>query len=427
MLKPEKQFEIIQRGVVEIIVVDELLKKLEKSYEGKRPLKIKAGFDPTAPDIHLGHTVLIEKMRQFQELGHEITFLIGDFTGMIGDPTGRSETRMPLTKEDALKNAETYKKQVFKILDPEKTQVRFNSEWLAKMNVMDLISLGAMQTVARMLEREDFKTRFKAHQDITILEFYYPLFQAYDSVYLRSDVELGGTDQKFNILMGRTLQRKMGVEEQVVVLMPLLEGLDGINKMSKSLGNYIGITESPKEMYGKFMSISDSLMLRYYELLSHISIEKLNALKEGIQTGKFHPKRAKEDLALEIVERYWGKDEALKAREEFERVFKDRGMPDEIPTKFIKIEDTVRMQEDFKIEISTPSLSVTAPNRANTWLPQVMKDTGLTDSTSEAIRLIKQGGVKLNDNTVTNPDMILSRGEYIIKVGKRRFHKVIVE
>jgi tyrosyl-tRNA synthetase len=418
MLKPEKQLEIIQRGAVEIIVGDELMRKLEKSYEEKRPLKIKAGFDPTAPDIHLGHTVLLEKMRQFQDLGHEITFLIGDFTGMIGDPTGRSETRIPLTKEDALKNAETYKKQVFKILDPEKTQVRFNSEWLANMNVMDLISLGAMQTVARMLEREDFKNRFKAQQDITILEFYYPLFQAYDSVYLKSDVELGGTDQKFNILMGRTMQRKMGVEEQVVVLMPLLEGLDGVNKMSKSLGNYIGITEPPKEMYGKIMSISDKLMLRYYELLSHISIEELNALQEGIQTGKVHPKNAKEDLALEIVERYWGKDEAIKAKEEFERVFKDRGMPDEIPVRIIS--------GSGHLTLSGPKISGAGGPNMN-WLPQVLKDTGLAKSTSEAIRLIKQGGVKLNNSTVTDTDMMLQLGEHLIQVGKRRFHKVIVE
>ena len=419
MLKPEKQLEIIQRGSVEIIVEEDLLRKLRKSCEEERPLKIKAGFDPTAPDIHLGHTVLLEKMRQFQELGHEITFLIGDFTGMIGDPTGRSETRIPLTKEDALKNAETYKKQVFKILDPEKTRVRFNSEWLANMNVMDLISLGAMQTVARMLEREDFKNRFKAQQDITILEFYYPLFQAYDSVYLRSDVELGGTDQKFNILMGRTMQRKMGVEEQVVVLMPLLEGLDGINKMSKSLGNYIGITEPPKEMYGKIMSVSDKLMLRYYELLSHISIEELNLLKEGIQTGKVHPKRAKENLALEIVERYWGKDEALKAKEEFERVFKDRGMPDEIPETTIRIEPASAIH---KMITETPRIQVVL-----NWLPQVMKDTGLAKSTSEAIRLIRQGGVKLNGNTVTDTDLMLKQGQHLIQVGKRRFHKVIVE
>ncbi|MDP3259418.1 MAG: tyrosine--tRNA ligase, partial [Thermodesulfovibrionales bacterium] len=275
MITPEKQLEIIKRGAVEVISEKELLAKLEKSAKKNTPLKIKAGFDPTAPDIHLGHTVLLEKMRQFQELGHEILFLIGDFTGMIGDPTGRSETRKPLTKEDVLNNAETYKKQVFKILDPEKTKVMFNSEWLTKMSVMDIVGLGSMQTVARMLEREDFKKRFENQQDITILEFYYPLFQGYDSVHLKADVELGGTDQKFNILMGRTLQRKMGVEEQAVVLMPLLEGLDGVNKMSKSLGNYIGITEQPKDMFGKVMSINDTLMLRYYELLSHISIDEL--------------------------------------------------------------------------------------------------------------------------------------------------------
>ncbi len=419
MLKPEKQFEIIKRGAVEIIIEEDLLRKLRKSFEEERPLKIKAGFDPTAPDIHLGHTVLLEKMRQFQELGHEIIFLIGDFTGMIGDPTGRSETRIPLTKEDALKNAETYKKQVFKILDPDKTRVRFNSEWLANMNVMDLISLGAMQTVARMLEREDFKNRFKAQQDITILEFYYPLFQAYDSVYLKSDVELGGTDQKFNILMGRTMQRKMGVEEQVVVLMPLLEGLDGVNKMSKSLGNYIGITEPPQEIYGKIMSISDKLMLRYYELLSHVTIEELNLLKEAIKTEKVHPKKAKEDLALEIVERYWSKDEALKAKEEFERVFKDRGMPDEIPRTTIRIEPASAIH---KMITETPRIQVVV-----NWLPQIMKDTGLAKSTSEAIRLIKQGGVKLNGSAVADTDMILQHGEHLIQVGKRKFHKVIVE
>ena len=331
MLTPEKQLEIIKRGAVEVIVETEFLKKLEKSYSENRPLRIKAGFDPTAPDIHLGHTVLLEKMRQFQELGHEVVFLIGDFTGMIGDPTGRSETRKPLTTEEVLKNAETYKKQVFKILDPEKTKVCFNSEWLSKMNVMDMVRLGTMQTVARMLEREDFKKRFENQQDITILEFYYPLFQAYDSVYLRSDVELGGTDQKFNILMGRTLQRKMGVEEQTVVLMPLLEGLDGVNKMSKSLGNYIGIGEPPKEMYGKIMSTTDDLMIRYYELLSHISLEEFHALKEGLRQGNVHPKRAKEDLAVEIVGRYWGKEEALKVKEEFEHIFRQKGLPDEVP------------------------------------------------------------------------------------------------
>src|SRR4030042_2061797 len=401
MLKPEKQLEIIKRGAVEIIVEEDLLRKLRKSFEEERPLKIKAGFDPTAPDIHLGHTVLLEKIRQFQELGHEIIFLIGDFTGMIGDPTGRAVTRIPLTKEDVIKNAETYKKQVFKILDPQRTSVRFNSEWLSKMNVMDLVRLGSMQTVARMLEREDFKKRYESRQDITILEFYYPLFQAYDSVYLRSDIELGGTDQKFNILMGRTLQRKMGVEEQAVVLMPLLEGLDGVNKMSKSLGNYIGITEPPKEMYGKIMSVSDNLMLRYYELLSHISIEELNALKEGLQTEKIHPKHAKENLALEIVERYWGKDEAIRAKEEFERVFKDKGMPDEIPVRVISGSG----------HLNLPPLKISGTGKANiNWLPHIMKDTGLAKSTSEAIRLIKQGGVKVNDIKITDPNKMLQQG-----------------
>ncbi|MDQ7787117.1 MAG: tyrosine--tRNA ligase [Thermodesulfovibrionales bacterium] len=400
MLSPDKQLERIKRGALEIIVEEEFLKKLEKSCTESRPLIIKAGFDPTAPDIHLGHTVLLEKMRQFQEMGHQVVFLIGDFTGMIGDPTGRSETRKPLTREDVIKNAETYKKQVFKILDPEKTKVTFNSEWLGKMSVPDFLKLGAMQTVARMLEREDFRKRYENQQDITILEFYYPLFQAYDSVYLRADVELGGTDQKFNILMGRTLQRKMGVPEQSVVLMPLLEGLDGVNKMSKSLGNYIGIDETPQEMYGKIMSVSDELMLRYYELLSHISLEELHALKNGLQSGSIHPKKAKQDLAAEIVERYWGREEALKAKEEFDQIFRQKGLPDEIPVGNISLE--------------------------NNWLPQIMKDTGLAKSTSEAIRLIRQGGVKLNDNAVTDADARVAKGEFILKVGKRRFCKIIV-
>jgi len=414
MLSPEKQLEIIKRGAVEIIIEEEFLKKLEKSCAENRPLIIKTGFDPTAPDIHLGHTVLLEKMRQFQELGHLVVFLIGDFTGMIGDPTGRSETRKPLTREDVIKNAETYKKQVFKILDPEKTQVTFNSEWLGKMSVMDFIKLGAMQTVARMMEREDFRKRYENQQDITILEFYYPLFQAYDSVYLKSDVELGGTDQKFNILMGRTLQRKMGVAEQSVVLMPLLEGLDGVNKMSKSLGNYIGIDETPHDMYGKIMSTSDELMLRYYELLSHISIEELNALKNGLRNGSVHPKKAKEGLAFEIVERYWGGEEALKAKEEFEHVHKEKGLPDQIPTFEIAAVGKGSVETDITIKKNI------------NWLPQIMKDTGLAKSTSEAIRLIKQGAVKINEQTISDPDARLDLGEYILKVGKRRFCKVIV-
>ncbi len=401
MLTPEKQLEIIKRGAVEIISEKELRQKLEKSQKEKRPLKIKAGFDPTAPDIHLGHTVLLEKMRQFQELGHEIIFLIGDFTGMIGDPTGRSETRKPLTKEEAIKNAETYKEQVFKILDPEKTTITFNSEWLSRMGVMEIVRLGSMETVARMLEREDFKKRFESHQPITILEFYYPLFQAYDSVHLKADVELGGTDQKFNILMGRSMQKTMGVEEQVVVLMPLLEGLDGANKMSKSLGNYIGITESPKDIFGKVMRISDALMLRYYELLSHISLEELNALRNGIESSEIHPKTAKESLAMEIVERYWGRDTALKAKEEFEHIFKDKGIPEDIPEYMFPID------------------------RDELWLPQIMKDSEMTASSSQAISLIKQGAVSIDDQKITDPKITLKRGSYIIKAGKRKFLRII--
>ncbi len=400
MLKPEEQLKAIKRGTVEILVEDELLKKLEQSYKTKTPLEIKAGFDPTAPDIHIGHTVLLEKMRQFQELGHEVIFIIGDFTGMIGDPSGRSEIRKPLTRDEVIKNAETYRKQVCKILDPDKTRIRFNSEWIGNMDIMDFARLGSMQTVARMLERDDFKKRFESRQDISILEFYYPLLQAYDSVFLKTDIELGGTDQKFNLLMGRVMQRRMGVEEQVVIMLPLLEGTDGINKMSKSLGNYIGITEPPKDVYGKIMSISDELMLRYYELLSHISNDELNVLKEGIKSGTVHPRKAKESLALEIVERYWGRDASKKAKEEFERIFKKKGLPDKIP--------------DFKLKWEDKEM----------WLPRVMKLTGLVDSTGEGIRLIKQGGVSVNGRKWENPDKTLEAGEYILKVGKRKFLKI---
>jgi tyrosyl-tRNA synthetase len=407
MVEPGRQLEIIKRGVVEIILEKDLLRKLEKSFRENRPLRIKAGFDPTAPDIHLGHTVLLEKMRQFQELGHEVIFLIGDFTGIIGDPSGKSEMRKPLTRDEVLKNAETYKTQVFKILDPAKTLIQFNSEWLGKMESMELVRLGAMQTVARMLEREDFKKRFRNQQDISILEFYYPLFQAYDSVHLKADVELGGTDQKFNLLMGRTLQRKMDMEEQVVIMMPLLEGLDGVNKMSKSLGNYIGINELAFEfvhgeatgMFPKIMRVPDTLIIRYHELLSHISVEELNALKQKEQEGSLDYLKAKSDFAMEIVTRYHGQREAERAREEFEHI-RDRELPDNIP-------------------------AMTIPPGG--WLPQLMKDSGLAKSTSEAIRLIKQGGVKVNDGAITDPDMKLTQGEYIIKVGKRRFLKVTIE
>ncbi|MDH4232781.1 MAG: tyrosine--tRNA ligase [Nitrospirota bacterium] len=415
MLTPEKQIEIIKRGVVEIISEEELLKKLQRSYKENIPLKVKAGFDPTAPDIHLGHTVLLEKMRQFQDLGHEIIFLIGDFTGMIGDPTGKSETRRTLSREDVLKNAETYKAQVYKILDPDKTQVRFNSEWLEKMRAMEVAQLGAFETVARMLEREDFKKRFRNNQPISILEFYYPLFQAHDSVALQADVELGGTDQKFNLLMGRSMQKAKGMEEQVLIMMPLLEGLDGVNKMSKSLNNYIGIDEPAFEyvngeltgMFKKVMSIPDSLIERYYELLSRISLEELRALLEGLKNESVDPRDAKKKLALEIVTRYHGAEEAENGEKKYHAVFEEKKLGDEVSLPSVEIDPD------------------SAPNAS--WLPRIMKDTGLAKGSGEAMRLIRQGGVKINDVTVTDPDTRLQKGEHIIKVGKRRFYKVIVK
>jgi tyrosyl-tRNA synthetase len=429
MLKPEHQLEIINRGAAEIIIEAELLKKLEKSYNENRPLKIKAGFDPTAPDIHLGHTVLLEKMRQFQDLGHEVILLIGDFTGMIGDPSGKSEMRKPLTKEEILRNAKTYREQISKILDSEKTRVVFNSQWMSSMSAENMIRLASSYTVARMLEREDFKQRWINMSPISIHEFMYPLIQGYDSVVLNADVELGGTDQRFNLIVGRELQKGVRQDPQCLVLMPLLEGLDGVKKMSKSLGNYIGITEPPKEMYGKIMSIRDELMLRYYELLSHISLKEFNLLKEGLQGNRIHPKQAKENLALEIVGRYWGKEAAFKAKEEFEQIFKQKGLPSKIPEITIKVEKVIEVKEAVKIKApSEASSSVPALERANiNWLPQIMKNTGLAKSTSEAIRLIKQGSVKINDILITEPGTMLSQGEYIIKVGKRRFYKVILK
>ena len=400
MLRPEKQFELIKRGAVEVIVENELMRKIEKSYKEKKSLRIKAGFDPTAPDIHLGHTVLLEKMRQFQELGHEVIFLIGDFTGMIGDPSGKSEMRKPLTREEVLENSKTYREQIFKILDSKKTRIVFNSEWMSNLTADDMIRLSSKYTVARMLERDDFKERWANQNPISIHEFLYPLIQGYDSVVLKADVELGGTDQKFNLIVGRELQREYGQEPQSLILMPLLEGLDGIKKMSKSLGNYIGITEPSKEIFGKIMSISDVLMLRYYELLSHIATEELNLLKEGIEKGKVHPKKAKEDLAMEIVERYWSKDEAIKAKEEFERIFREKGLPDEIPVAEIEWEEK------------------------EMWVPKILKLSGLASSTSEAIRLIKQGGFLIDDKKFTDPEQKLPKGSYLFKVGKRKFMRV---
>lgn len=325
------QMALIKRGAVEILVEKELEEKLEKSAKTGVPLKIKAGFDPTAPDLHLGHTVLLHKMRQFQQLGHEVIFLIGDFTGMIGDPTGKSETRKALSREDVLRNAETYKEQVFKILDPEKTRVAFNSEWLAKLDAGGMIGLAAKYTVARMLERDDFGKRFANQLPISIHEFLYPLIQGYDSVALQADVELGGTDQKFNLLVGRELQREWGQTPQTVITMPLLEGLDGVNKMSKSLGNYIGINEPADEIFGKIMSISDELMLRYYELLSDLSMAEIDGMRTGIRDGSVHPMEAKKQLGREVVARYHGAAAATDAEEHFVKRFRDNQTPDEMP------------------------------------------------------------------------------------------------
>jgi tyrosyl-tRNA synthetase len=401
MLKPDKQFDIIKRGTVEIILEKELQRKLERSFGEKKPLKVKAGFDPTAPDIHIGHTVLLEKMRQFQDLGHEVVFLIGDFTGMIGDPSGKSEMRKPLTREEVLENARTYGEQKFKVLDPGKTSIDFNSRWMSEMTPAEFVTLASRYTVARMLERDDFKQRFQGGNPISIHEFLYPLIQGYDSVVLRADVELGGTDQRFNLLVGRELQKEYGQEPQCLLLMPLLEGLDGVRKMSKSLGNYVGITEPPGEMFGKLMSVSDDLMLRYYELLSRIPIEELNRLRDGIGEGSVHPKEAKESLAMEIVERYWGMEEAIRAKEEFEHVFRDKGLPGEIPV--------------FELHWGEEEI----------WLPSVMKSSLLSSSTGEAMRLIRQGGVHVDNEKVTDPDMKLKKGEHLIKVGKRKFLKVV--
>lgn len=397
------QLSVIKRGIVELISEEELSNKLKESLKTGKPLRIKAGFDPTAPDLHLGHTVLIQKLKQLQELGHHVIFLIGDFTGMIGDPTGKSETRKPLTREEVLKNAETYKKQIFKILNPEKTQLVFNSEWFSNMSVIEVVKLGSMQTVARMLEREDFKKRFNNHQDITILEFYYPLFQAYDSVYLKADVELGGTDQLFNLLMGRTLQKKMGQEPQVVITMPLLEGLDGAQKMSKSLGNYIGITEPPQEIFGKIMSVSDELMVRYYELLSSFSNAEFEALKDGLKKGAVHPKEAKVGLAKEIVARFHGNDAAIKASAEFDKIFKSKGIPEDIEEKTLTI-----LTQDIGII-------------------DLLKTTALAPSTSEARRLIQQGGVSIDGQRVSDINHKLSANrDYLLQVGKRKFAKIYV-
>ncbi len=393
--------DIIQelcRGTDEVLLENELNDRLKSG----KTLRIKAGSDPTAPDLHLGHTVLINKMRQFQDLGHEVIFLIGDFTGMIGDPTGKNATRPPLTRDDVIDNARTYESQIFKILDPEKTLVMFNSSWMGEMNAADMVQLAARHTVARMLERDDFSKRYAAGQSIAIHEFLYPLVQGYDSVAIKADVELGGTDQKFNMLVGREIQKDYGQKPQVVITMPILEGLDGVNKMSKSLDNYIGINEAPKEQFGKLMSISDELMWRYFELLSFKSSTEIGAYKQQVAEG-VNPRDIKFELALEIVGRFHDMRSAVKAKKEFIAQFQKGGLPDDIPEMAIAMGEGPRT------------------------LPRLLKAAGLAKSTSEAARLIKQGGVRINGEKARDPGLEIDTGTtQLYQVGKRRFAKITV-
>ena len=398
MIDLQSQLELIKRGAVDVLPEEELIAKLKKD----RPLRIKAGFDPTAPDLHLGHTVLIQKMKQFQDLGHEVIFLIGDFTGMIGDPTGKSETRKQLTREEVARNAETYKEQIFKILDREKTIVEFNHRWMEKLDAAAMVELTAKYTVARMLEREDFKQRYQKQQAISIHEFLYPLIQGYDSVALKADVELGGTDQRFNLLMGRELQREYGQEAQVVLTMPLLEGLDGVHKMSKSLGNYIGITDAPEDMFGKVMSISDTLMWRYYELLSDKDLREIRTCQAQVENGSLHPMVAKKSLGAELVERFHGSDAAASAQNYFESRFQN------------KLADI-----DIRQQFSAPE---------PIWICRLIVDLKFAKSTSDARRLIAQGAVRVDGDVVRNINFQFhDELHHRLEVGKNRIAQVVKE
>ncbi len=398
MTSVQESLELIRRGAEEILVEDELAKKLARG----KPLRVKAGFDPTAPDLHLGHTVLINKLRQFQDLGHEVLFLIGDFTGMIGDPTGKSATRPPLTRDEVIANAETYQAQIFKILDPERTLVVFNSSWMGEMSAADMIQLAAKHTVARMLERDDFSKRYKGGQPIAVHEFMYPLVQGYDSVALRADVELGGTDQKFNLLVGRQLQEAYGQEPQVVLTMPILEGLDGVQKMSKSLGNYIGIADKPEDMFGKVMSISDELMWRYFELLSFRPMTDIDGYRQRIAAGA-NPRDIKFLLGEELVARFHDEAAATAARDAFVARFQKGAMPDDMP--------------EVTLAAGADGLAI----------GHVLKEVGLVSSTSEAFRMIKQGAVKLDGERVEDRNLTLASGSKVVcQVGKRRFARVRV-
>jgi len=395
-----KQLDLIKRGTVEIIQQDELKKKLERAIKTNKPLVVKAGFDPTAPDIHLGHTVLLRKLRHFQDLGHTVVFLIGDHTAMIGDPSGQSKTRPRLTKDEVIENAKTYERQVAKVLDIQKLKIRFNSEWLGKMDIAKIAELMSRYSVQRMLERDDFSNRYKEQKNITMLEFLYPLLQGYDSVALEADVELGGNDQKFNLLVGRNIQGAYCQESQVVVTMPLLEGLDGVNKMSKSLGNYVGINEPAKAMFGKLMSVSDGLMLKYYELLTDENLEKI---KSDIKEGRLHPKAAKVNLAKLIVAQYHGAAAAAQQAEEFDRAFKDKGFPTDLPLQEVSVTDKP------------------------TVLSVLVDGAKLLSSRGEAKRKIQEGAVEIEGTKISDAGLILELGkEYKIRVGKK-FSRIIVK
>ena len=405
MIEINEQMKIIKKGVAEMISEEDIMKKLEQSFKENKPLTIKLGLDPSAPDIHLGHTVVLRKMKAFQDLGHQVIIIIGDATGMIGDPTGKSAVRKQLSHDQVLENAKTYQDQIFKILDREKTIVKFNSEWLQAMNFMDVANLASKYTVARMLERDDFKKRFASNQSISIHEFFYPLMQGYDSVAIKADIEMGGTDQKFNILMGRTLQKEYEQSPQIALLMPIIEGTDGVKKMSKSLGNYIGISEAPNDMYGKTMSIPDELIIRYFELVTDEHPDSIEAMKTDMEQDKVNPRDLKMKLAKEVVKLYHGEEKALEAEQYFKSVFQKKNMPDDIA----------------EIEIS-----IAEAEEGLFFIPKLVTTLKLAPSTSEARRLLKQGGIKINGEKLESDKISLSDGD-IIQVGKRKFAKLIIK
>ena len=400
MISAAEQFRLISHGVADLLPEDEFKRKLEKSVATNTPLIVKLGLDPTAPDIHLGHTVVLRKLKLFQDFGHKVIILIGDFTARIGDPTGKSVTRPPLTEEQVITNAKTYQEQIFKVLDPEKTEVRFNSEWLSKLDFADVLKLASKYTVARMLERDDFHKRYTEGRPISIHEFMYPLMQGYDSIALKADVEFGGTDQTFNLLMGRHLQGEEGMSEQTIITMPILEGLDGVQKMSKSLGNYIGISEAPSEMYGKAMSIPDELMMRYFMLVTDMSIEEQEQLSKDLESGAAHPRDVKMKLAHTIVRLYHGEEAANFGQDEFVRVFQKHAMPTDIP--------------EYKVAITEEPVFV----------PQLLSDAGLTASNGEARRSIKAGAFKI-DGEKCNEEHIVLKDAMVLQVGKRKFIKIV--